>query len=170
MDQIKIGKFLKELRSEKKLTQEELASKFNVSNRSVSRWENGNNMPDFDILIDLADFYRVDVRDILNGERKNNMNNEMKKTVLQAIDYENTKNEKCNKRVRICNAIAMLFIVTYTLLKDTTFYNDNHLVIVIVDIMQGMGIGMLLVGLIMSSRHGAKIREFKQRLFKKNMI
>ena len=41
MDQIKIGKFIAELRKEKKLTQEELAVLLGVSNKSVSRWENG---------------------------------------------------------------------------------------------------------------------------------
>ena len=50
MDQIKIGIFLKELRKEKKLTQEQLAEKLNVSGRTVSRWETGSNMPDIGML------------------------------------------------------------------------------------------------------------------------
>lgn len=50
MDQKKIGGFLKELRKEKGVTQEQLAEQFSVSSRTVSRWENGNNMPDLDIL------------------------------------------------------------------------------------------------------------------------
>ena len=45
MDQIRIGAFLKQLRKEKDLSQEQLAERFNVSSRSVSRWENGNTMP-----------------------------------------------------------------------------------------------------------------------------
>ena len=50
MDQIKIGIFLKELRKEKKLTQEQLAEKLNVSGRTVSRWETGSNMPDIGMM------------------------------------------------------------------------------------------------------------------------
>ena len=74
MDQIKIGTCLKELRKERNLTQEQIAEKFSVSQRSVSRWENGNTMPDISVLIELADYYNVDLREILNGERKvNNM-------------------------------------------------------------------------------------------------
>ena len=170
MDQKKIGIFLKELRNEKKLTQEQLAEQFNVSSRTVSRWENGNNMPDLDILIEISDYYRVDLREILNGERKSeDMNKEMKETVLQAVDYANMEAEKYNKRVRICNAIAMLLVATYTILKDTTGYNENSFVMVATDFMQGMAIGMLLVGLIMSTRYGARVRAFKQRLFKKNI-
>ena len=52
MDQQKIGAFLKVLRKQKGLTQEQIAEKFNVSSRTVSRWENGNNMPDLDVLIE----------------------------------------------------------------------------------------------------------------------
>jgi transcriptional regulator with XRE-family HTH domain len=57
MDQMKIGAYLKELRKEKNLTQELIAGKFGVSQRSVSRWENGNTMPDISVLIELADYY-----------------------------------------------------------------------------------------------------------------
>ena len=69
MDTIKIGAFLRELRKEKNLTQEQLAEVFNVSARTVSRWETGSNMPDISILVEIADYYQLDVREILNGER-----------------------------------------------------------------------------------------------------
>ena len=71
MDQQKIGEFLKTLRKDKNLTQEELADKMNVSRRTVSRWETGSNLPDLSILVELADLYDVDMREIFNGERKN---------------------------------------------------------------------------------------------------
>ena len=51
MNQEKVGKFLKELRKQKGLTQEQIAEIFHVSNRTISRWENGNNMPDLDVLM-----------------------------------------------------------------------------------------------------------------------
>ena len=70
MDQKKIGAFLKTLRTEKGLTQEQLAEQFHVSSRTVSRWETGSNMPDISLLAPLADFYDVDVREIMEGVRK----------------------------------------------------------------------------------------------------
>lgn len=70
MNQQKIGEFLKELRKQKGLTQEQFAEIVNVSNRTVSRWENGNNLPDLDILIEISDYYEIDLRELLNGERK----------------------------------------------------------------------------------------------------
>ena len=167
MNQEKIGKFLKELRNQKGLTQAQIAEKFNVSNRTISRWENGNNMPDLDILIEISDYYEVDLREILNGERKSeNMDKEMKETVLQAVDYTNTEAERCNRRVRICNGIAMLLILAYNIIKDTSLY-ENSTVMIGVDFAQGVAIGMLLVGVIYSSRYGAKIRAFKHRLLKR---
>ncbi len=170
MDQKKIGAFLKKLRKEKGITQEQLAEQFSVSNRTISRWENGNNMPDLDILIEISDYYEVDLREILNGERKSeNMDKEMKETVLQAVDYTNTEAEKYSKRVRLCNAIAMGLFLLYTIIRDTVVYADYSVVKAIADILQGLAIGMLLAGLIMSSRYGAKVRAFKQRLFRKNV-
>lgn len=169
MNQQKIGRFLKELRKEKGITQEQLAEQFSVSNRTISRWENGNNMPDLDILIEISDYYEVDLREILNGERKSeNMNEEMKETILQAVDYTNTEAEKYNKRVRLCNAIAMAFILLYIIIRDMTIYANYPVVRAGADIAEGLGVGMLLAGLIVSSRYGAKVREFKQRIFRKN--
>ena len=77
MDQQKIGGFLKELRQEKQMTQEQLAEQMGVSRRTVSRWETGNNLPDLSVIIELADFYEVDMKDLINGKRKyNNMEQE----------------------------------------------------------------------------------------------
>ena len=71
MDLQKIGTFLKELRKEKGLTQEQLAETLNVSRRTVSRWETGSNLPDLDLLAEMSDLYQVDLRELLDGERKN---------------------------------------------------------------------------------------------------
>lgn len=75
MDPVKFGSFLRSLRKEKGLTQAQLAEKFGVTNRSVSRWETGTNLPDLDIIISLSDFYEVDVRELLEGERKKDAGN-----------------------------------------------------------------------------------------------
>jgi len=90
MNQQKMGKFLKHLRKDKGLTQEQLAEHFYVSARTVSRWETGSNMPDVEMLIELADFYDVDIREIIDGERKSeNMNNETKDTLKKVAEYSN---------------------------------------------------------------------------------
>ena len=100
MDQIKIGELLKSLRKEKGITQEELAERFGVNRRTVSRWESGNNLPDISLLPELADFYEVDLREILDGERKNKkMDQELKETVNKVAEYSNLQNKKEKKLV-----------------------------------------------------------------------
>ncbi len=110
MDQQKIGKFLKQLRKEKGLTQEQFAELFYISSRTVSRWETGSNMPDVDMLIELADFYRIDVREIIDGERKSeNMDNEMKDTLKKVAEYAAIEREKRHKRLHtfLAGSIAL---------------------------------------------------------------
>ena len=82
MNQEKLGRFLKQLRMEKQLTQEKLSETLGVSRRTVSRWETGNNLPDLSILVELADFYDVDLKEIFAGERNHNMMNEEEKDTL----------------------------------------------------------------------------------------
>ena len=95
MDQKKTGYFLKQLRNEKKLTQEQLAEKFQITSRTVSRWETGSNMPDISMLLELADFYEVDIREIIDGERKSEqMNEKLKETVIKVTDYTETNNAR----------------------------------------------------------------------------
>ena len=68
MDQRKIGAFLKELRKEKGITQEQMAEELGVSGRTISRWETGSNMPDIGMLVEIAEFYDVSIPEIINGE------------------------------------------------------------------------------------------------------
>lgn len=69
MDQVKIGKFIAELRRRDGLTQEALGEKIGVTNKTVSRWENGNYMPDIEMLQLLAQEFKVSINELLSGER-----------------------------------------------------------------------------------------------------
>ena len=69
MDTIKIGKFLAELRKEQSLTQEALGEKLGVTNKTVSRWENGNYLPPVEMLKSLSELYAVSINELLCGER-----------------------------------------------------------------------------------------------------
>ena len=70
MDQIKAGAFLKDLRKDKGITQEQLAEELGVSGRTISRWETGKNMPDISLLVEIAEFFDVSIPEIIKGERK----------------------------------------------------------------------------------------------------
>lgn len=125
MDQKKIGLFLKMLRNEKGLTQEQLAEKLNVSNRSVSRWETGSTLPDISLIIELADYYEVDIKELVEGERKSEiMNKELTETFDKIAEYsiERKKSQLQKDGIFTEMLIVIGIIISFTLAK---FVADN---------------------------------------------
>ena len=80
MDQIKIGRFIAECRKKENLTQMQLAEKLNITDRAISKWETGRAMPDSSIMLELCDILKINVNELLSGEKINmedkNQNNE----------------------------------------------------------------------------------------------
>ena len=124
MDQIKIGVFLKELRKEKGLTQEQLAEVLNVSSRTVSRWETGSNMPDISILVEIAGFYDVSIPEIVQGERKSEiMDKETRETAVALAKYsQNEVKIGKQKVVGILFSVFGIFVIVSAL---SIFPNDS---------------------------------------------
>ena len=163
MNQQRTGEFLKHLRKDKGLTQEQLAEHFFVSSRTVSRWETGSNMPDLNMLIELADFYDVDIREIINGEKKSeNMNEELNETVLKVAEFSNEDKLKLTRRMNKLFVGGFVAAVIYIILVFTDTA-DNFLG----GLCLGITFGMMIVGVIMTSKYASKIRECKMRLFHK---
>lgn len=128
MDQIKIGTFLKLLRKEKNLTQEQLAEQLGVSNRTVSRWENGNNMPDISLLSEIAEFYDVSIPELIYGERKSeNMREEAKEVAETMSDYAKAEKETLVKSIRNMSLIGLIALIIYMVLGRTSVYDRNNL-------------------------------------------
>jgi transcriptional regulator with XRE-family HTH domain len=121
MNQQKTGEFLKHLRKEKGLTQEQLAERFYISSRTVSRWETGSNMPDVGMLIELADFYDVDIREIIDGERKSEiMDKKTKDTLMKVAEYAAEENKKLkNKMIDTMLAAVILLVFSSVLFENT---------------------------------------------------
>lgn len=162
MNQQKIGGFLKELRLEKQITQEQLAEQMGVSRRTVSRWETGNNLPDLSVLVELADFYNVDLNEIFRGERRNEtMDTELKDTLMQAAEYTEGIKKKIVRRMHIlfiCGCIAFVFYLTVLFLEPEQTSD-------VFDFIKGMSLGisfgMVVVGTIMTSKYADRIVEWK---------
>lgn len=128
MDQIKIGTFLKLLRKEKNLTQEQLAEQLGVSNRTVSRWENGNNMPDISLLSEIAEFYDVSIPELIYRERKSeNMREEAKEVAETMSDYAKAEKETLVKSIRNMSLIGLIALIIYMVLGRTSVYDRNNL-------------------------------------------
>ena len=163
MNQVKIGEFLRELRKGKGLTQEQLAEQFNISRRSVSRWETGSNLPDLDILIEMSDYYGVELKEILNGERKSEkMNEELKETVLKVAEFSNEDKRKLTERMNKLFIAGLVAAVIYIIL----FFTDNADNL-IGGLSLGITFGMMIVGVIITSKNVTKIRKMKMRIVKK---
>lgn len=163
MNQVKIGEFLRELRKEKGLTQEQLAEQFNISRRSVSRWETGSNLPDLDILIEMADYYDVELKEILNGERKSEkMNEELKETVLKVTEFSNEDKRKLTERMNKLFIAGLVAAVIYIILLFTD--NADNL---IGGLSLGITFGMMIVGVIITSKNVTKFRKMKMRIVNK---
>ena len=146
MDQMKIGAFLKKLRKEKNLTQEQLAEQFNVSGRTVSRWETGINMPDISILVNLAEFYNVSIPEIIDGERKSEkMNEEVKETVLKLSNYAETINQKIKIKLFWLTIAALLGMIAFLVIETLGLNTPDSLYEYIASAGLGLDFGMLIV-------------------------
>lgn len=123
MDTKKIGAFLRSLRQEKGLTQEQLAEHFNISNRTISRWETGSNMPDISIITELADFYEIDIRELLDGERRL-PDKAPADTLQKVIDYTDTDKEQLANTVKKYSIAGLIALIIYVIF---TKYNVSNL-------------------------------------------
>ncbi len=166
MDQIKIGAFLKQLRKEKGITQEKLAETLGVSNRTVSRWETGYNMPDLDILIEIAEYYDVEIGEIFNGERKSeSMDKETKDAMLKAAEYTNVRNEKLSRNMFGISILGLIVFTTYMVIR---FFGESWGVPdFLVGFLEGMAYGTIIVFVIYSSGRLNKVCEAKRRVLAK---
>lgn len=166
MDQQKIGNFMKTLRKEHNLTQEDLADKLLVSRRTVSRWETGNNMPDIEVLIEIADLYDIDLRELLNGERKKDtMNPEIKETAMMAAEYTNKNYEGIKKTYHIMFIVAAITgaIALGIEMADIT----GHVWDFIKGLGAGITFGMSIVGAWYTSKNFHKIFTVKKQVIGK---
>lgn len=167
MDQKKIGGFLRELRKERGLTQEQLSEILGVTNRSISRWENGVNMPDFDLVIEITKYFDVKIEEFLDGERKmGQMDKREEENLLRTADYCNEEKEVFSKRLHWMFLAAVLAFLVYVYLEvqglsDTGVYED------VASFALGLVFGMLLVGTLYTSRYIKRIQNFKKRLLKR---
>lgn len=108
MDQEKIGKFIAERRKEKGMTQEELAQKLDINNKTISRWETGKYMPDLSLFPLLSETLGVTVNDLMSGEvvDKKNYQSEFEKNVVTTM----AEVDESNKKLNILYTIAICII------------------------------------------------------------
>lgn len=155
MNQEKIGKFIAKMRKEKKLTQQELAEKLGVSDRTIGNWENGRNMPDLSLFKPLCEELNISINDLLSGEKlkKEKYQEKFEENVINTIDYS-------NKRIKLSKdhiySLLMIFGLFISITALTMFSSDSswsciYSLVGIIIFIIGLGLKNKKLGLIKQS-------------------
>ena len=128
MDQVKIGRFIAECRREKNFTQMQLAEKFNITDRAVSKWENGRATPDSSIMIELCNVLGINVNELLSGERIEMENyNKIAEENLLTLKKQKEESDKRLLNIEVIMGIIsiimyliMVMIVSFSNMQDNT--------------------------------------------------
>lgn len=112
MNQVKIGRFIAECRKKNNLTQVQLAEKLNITDRAISKWENGKSMPDSSIMLDLCKELNISVNELLKGESIA-MNEVEKKTEELLIEIAKMEEEKNKKLLFSMYAFGLICVIFY---------------------------------------------------------
>ena len=112
MNQEKIGKFIAECRKQRKMTQSELGEKLGVTEKSISNWENGRNMPDLSLFKPLCKELDITINDLISGEKitKENYQERFEENIVNTIDYSTKKLSKYNNVISLILIIFGLFV------------------------------------------------------------
>lgn len=148
MDQIKIGRFIKAVRKEKNLTQREAAEKLSVSEKTISKWETGNGLPDVGLMLPLCGLLEVSVNELLSGERldEGRYHKKAEGNIVNLLKEKAESKKKIIMSVIIC-FITLLAGVTLTVisgLSDMELWL-RVLLVVIAFIIVFAGIGLACV-------------------------
>ena len=124
MDIVKIGKYIAENRRKKNMTQEQLAEKLGVTSKTISRWENGNYMPDISMLKPLSEELGITLNDLLSGEKveKEKYQEKLEENIINTIDYSNKNVIKKNNSMGL---LLVIFGILCTITAMSIFPSDS---------------------------------------------
>ncbi len=128
MNQVKIGKFIAECRKKNNLTQMQLAEKLNITDRAISKWENGKAMPDSSIMLDLCNELKISVNELLSGEiiEMNNYNEKLEKNLLDMVKQKELADKRLLTMEIVIGALSsiilfvLIFVASFAEMADWT--------------------------------------------------
>lgn len=124
MDQVKIGKFIAKCRKEKKLTQQELSEKLGVTDKAISKWENGRGMPDISLLQQLIEILDISLNELLAGEKIRKKSTKIYDENLMKSLTE--KNNLSKKMKRITITFSIIIIILFISITIISIKQDNN--------------------------------------------
>ena len=154
MDLDKIGKFIALNRKNKGLTQEQLAEKLGVTNKTVSRWETGKYMPDLSLLKPLSEELGITLNELLSGEKieEQKIVENTEKNIINTIDYSSKKVENEHKKISIILMIlgAIISISAITIFNKESSWCSIYSII---------GIIIFVIGLVRNLKKFKKVQK-----------
>ena len=171
MNQERIGKFISELRKEKSMTQDQLAEKLGVTDKSISRWENGKTMPDLSMLTILSKELNVEISELLNGRRMNKEELEkLRDTINNIIEYSNeekkVKTSKLNNYFR-AGLICILIVILDNQFNLLSYIFKDNIPNFIDGVLCGLGLLFEFIGFY-NNNHDITLKQKKLSIFKNN--
>ena len=120
MDQIKIGRFIAECRKKNNLTQAQLAEKLNITDRAVSKWENGRSLPDYSIMLELCGVLKITVNDLLSGEvvTMNDYNEKLEQHMLEMVRQKEENDKKMLSLEIVIGVLSMIVLLGFTFIAS----------------------------------------------------
>ena len=147
MNQEKIGRFIAECRKKNNLTQEKLAEQLGISDRAVSKWERGLNLPDASLMLELSRIFDISINELLNGEiiEKNKY---MEKAEEKLLELQERNNDYARKLLFLEYIVGFGASITFmTLIFIASFVKmDTWIVVLLIS----LGIIIFMIGMICS--------------------
>lgn len=149
MDQIKIGKFIAEIRKEQNFTQRQLADILSISDKTVSKWECGKGLPEVSLMIPLCDALQITVNDLLTGERVSEVDYQKKaEENMMNLIKENEENKKRMALSIICGVITIIAVCSLVVIASyiaiPTIARIALIVFAIITAVAGIGAAAML--------------------------
>lgn len=148
MDSLKIGKFIAAERKARALTQRELAERLNISDKTVSKWECGNGLPDVSVMLPLCDILQINVNELLSGERLSEQNY-LKKAEENMVNLIKEKEENKKKLILSLVVTFITLASAITLILIAGLFEMSILIravlIILAILVLGSGIGVACV-------------------------
>jgi len=134
MDQIKIGKFISSKRKEKNITQAELSEKLDISNRAISKWENGICLPDAATMPILCEILDITINDLFSGEvvDMKNTEKELEKKLLEMVELKQQKDKQLLNLEILIGTLVSVILITCVFVASYIDMKDIYRILIIV--------------------------------------
>ena len=105
MEQLKVGRFITQKRKEQNLTQEQLAERLGISNKTISKWETGKCMPDYAVVKNLCEELNVSVSELMDGEETDD-----KSIRMYDEEAKSHADRRCSYRHGRCFSVLVAYL------------------------------------------------------------